>query len=276
MIRIQDFVPPIVQKIRHRLKRQRTPVILRNETFPDYATAQGLCSGGWDSGALAEFIVADARMLQQKPVVTPVELRAMNAAGWALAESKLRDANALNVIDFGGSAGFNYFASAAAFRSVLFHWAVVETPAMAERAGLDIAGPYLTFHTALHEAAVAIAEPHLVFSCGASQYHPQPLTALGELIQLNAPAIVLFRTALNDSSNTVWAIQEAMLSQHLHSPIPETQDILIRYPVTFVPRSAVRDILTASYEIVAEIDEGVLNPLPTPMHGYAFFCRRRG
>jgi len=249
---------------------------LRNETFPDYATTVRLCASGWDSGLLADLIVADARVMRQKPAVTPVELRAINAVGWALAESELRGAKVFNVIDFGGSAGFNYFASVAAFRSVSFRWAVVETPALVERARRDVGGPFLTFHATHQEAVAAMGQPHLIFSAGALQYHPEPLAALQELVELNAPSLVLFRTALSDSSNAVYAIQEAMLSQHLHSALTETCDSLVRYPVTFVPRSAVRDVLASSYEIVAEIDEGVLNPLPTPMHGYAFFCRRRG
>lgn len=276
MIRLYDLVPPIVHKVSDRLRRRAAGGdAVGSKTFPDFAAAAAMCSGGWNDDSLTETIVADAKLARDRAVVTPLELRAIQAVAWALADGA-GVSGSLRVVEFGGSAGFNYSPMQAFFPSVDIRWAIVETPAMVRSAAQELAGVNLSFMTSLKEAAGTIAVPDLVFSCGVLQYLPDPLSTLRDLIALEAPRLVLFRTALNGGDAPVYAVQEAVLSQHLVSrKVIGDIDRQVRYPVTFAPRAAFRDVLRGAYDIVAEVDEGVLNPLPSPMHGFAFFCRRR-
>jgi putative methyltransferase (TIGR04325 family) len=274
MITVRDFIPPVAGKLRDKF-RSRTPLPVEDETFSDYQTAASRCGGGWDDGELARWIARDAGLIRQRafaePAVLPVlEMRAVASIGWIVANRPPRER--LTVLDFGGSAGFNYFAVKSLFRDQRFDWCVVETKATVA-ASAFLSDDELRFA----EDIDAAARPDLVLSSGALQYHPRPLLLLERLIALGAPYLVLFRTTMSDGSDTFYAVQRASLAQHLHAGFPEeAADVAVHYPITFVPRAEVRRLLERDYRIVAEMDEGVLNRIGTrAVHGYGMFCTRR-
>jgi len=275
MIALRDFVPPIVHKVRNRLRARRLPA--EEEVFADYESAARHCTAdGWNDRDFASVVVRDAMQLRDRAIARPaqlpiLELRAIAAIGWVLSDRVERAR--LRVVDFGGSAGWNYFVAKALFDRPQLEWTVVETEALVA-ASAPLSNDELRF---VNDVAAIQQEVDLVFSVGALQYHPRPLDALRALIALDPSYIVLFRTAMIDANESFCAVQCASLSRHLKGELPmDVADVEMRYPVTFVPRAAVREALWARYDIIAEIDEGVLNPVgPRGVHGYGVLCKRR-
>jgi putative methyltransferase (TIGR04325 family) len=274
-ISVRDFVPPIVARIARRF-RPKAPLSVEDRVFPDYESAAAHCVQGWHDRELAAEIVDDAiagrTSADDLPaVLDPIELRAAAAIGWAL-HDRGPSAERLTVLDFGGSAGFNYFAVKALFPRQSFRWHVVETPVMSAAAA-PLAGEELQFVADLSAAP----PPDVIFSCGVLQYLPRPLETIDRLLELRARYLALFRTTMTDTGETICAVQQALRSRHLHfAAAAAGNDVKVRYPVTFVPREVIRERLSRSYDVVVEIDEGVLNRVGSrAIHGYAMLGKRR-
>src|SRR4051794_30729350 len=84
-----------------------------------------------------------------------------------------------SVLDFGGGCGLHYKQA----RSPNVQWAVVETPAMVERAK-ELATDRLQFFTEISEAAEWLGDIDVMHSNGALQYVPHPEHALRHLCAL--------------------------------------------------------------------------------------------
>jgi putative methyltransferase (TIGR04325 family) len=277
MITLGDFVPPVVRKIARRLRRPPAPPV-EQRVFPDYESAVLHCGGGWDDDHLARRVVDDAARMRANTLLVPpripvLELRPLAAIAWMLAERPRPELTGqeLTVVDFGGSAGHNYFAAKALFPALRFRWVVVETAAMAKAASL-FANDELSFVTGV----ASVPAPDLVFSSGAVQYHPRPLDLMRQLLALRAPFIALFRTAMAGGGESFSAVQRASLAVLLReTPVAPEEDVDLLYPVTFAPRGAYRDAFAGNYQIAAELDEGVMYRVGgATVHGYGILARR--
>ncbi len=273
MITIRDFIPPIARRIRERL-RGGPPQRLEDRRFADYESAAAESGEGWNDADLARWVVRDALAVRESASKRPaevqiLELRTIAAIAWVLTQRL--DPGRLSVLDFGGSAGHNYFSVKALFPTVPLHWQIVETEAMV------LATAALASDELLFGNMIAVTTPDVVFSTGAIQYHPHPLELLRQLTGLKAQYIALFRTAMSDQHDTFCAIQRTTLGQHLRKiSVAPDEDFEMLYPVTFVPRDGVRAVLGVDYEIVSEFDEGVMYRVgPAAVHGYGMLCRRR-
>src|SRR5665647_1540419 len=80
------------------------------------------------------------------------------------------------VLDFGGGCGIHY----KMMQSPSVRWAVVETPAMVERAS-EIATDNLRFFASISDAAAWLGDIDVMHSSGALQYARDPAGALREL-----------------------------------------------------------------------------------------------
>ena len=81
-----------------------------------------------------------------------------------------------SVLDFGGGCGVHYKQA----RSPIIRWAVVETPAMVERAS-KLGTDKLKFFTSIAAAADWLGSIDTVYSSGALQYAPDPEHIVGQL-----------------------------------------------------------------------------------------------
>ncbi len=194
----------------------------------------------------------------------------------ALGLSKSNDS--LNVIDFGGGAGYHHtVASQALGRGSKLKWNVVETTVMAKEAQ-RMANHSLKFFDNTNEAAKDLGYIDLVFTSSALQYCSCPVTFLKQLLDLNAKYIYITRTPFSDSNRSIISIQQSKLSANGPGPLPrQYKDREIKFPVTYASRQVIENILSEKYEIRFKTheDEGVFK-MPTAtisMDGY--FCVRK-
>lgn len=102
-------------------------------------------------------------------------------------------AGASTVLDFGGGCGLHYKQA----RSDHVRWAVVETPAMVERAK-TLATDRLQFFTDISEAATWLGDIDVMHSNGALQYTPDPEATLHQLCALRAKKMLWQRVFLGE------------------------------------------------------------------------------
>ncbi len=184
----------------------------------------------------------------------------------------------LNVIDFGGGAGYHYKLAKIAFGSEKkIKWHVVETSEMANKAS-KIKEKNLRFYDDIEDAKNDFMRVDLVFSSSALQYCPDPLYILKELVKINAKYLFITRTPFVESTENIIAIQKSKLSHNGPGPLPDgVKDKTVFYPITYVSRLAVEDILSQNYEIRFMTDEGsgVFNIKGSTINMNGYFCMRK-
>ena len=134
------------------------------------------------------------------------------------------------------------------------------------------------FYDDIMDAKNDLAEVDLVFSSSALQYCRDPIYFLKELVKIDAKYLFITRTPFVDSREHIIAIQKSSLSSNGPGPLPDgIKDKSVFYPITYVSRSAVEDILTQNYEIRFMTDEGsgVFNIKGSTINMNGYFCSRK-
>lgn len=132
--------------------------------------------------------------------------------------------NAQSVLDFGGGCGVHYKEA----NSDVTKWAVVETPAMTERAK-ELATDRLAFFSTIDAAADWLGHIDLMHSNGALQYTHDPEATLKCLCGLGAKRMHWYRTP-------IWTIRrgdirESLLGDNGPGSI-EIREKIVRYAET--------------------------------------------
>jgi hypothetical protein len=150
---------------------------------------------------------------------------------------------ASTVLDFGGGAGIHYKQA----RSQTVRWAVVESPAMVERAG-ELETERLRFFTAISEAAEWLGQVDLMYSNGALQYVPEPLQMLDQLCALKAKRMIWKRMLLS-SSSLEREVQSSLLGDNGPGSSSVAKEKVVKYIRTRIPE---RDFVSAhrDYDLV--------------------------
>jgi putative methyltransferase (TIGR04325 family) len=124
-----------------------------------------------------------------------------------------------NVLDFGGACGIHYKLTKLLFPDNNFRWAVVETPAMVNRAR-SLETESLRFFQDVKSAAEWVGNVHLVNSNSALQYLEDPLHTVDELLELRSTVVFWERLFLSNGQ-THADRQRSMLFDHGPGPAPE-------------------------------------------------------
>lgn len=106
-------------------------------------------------------------------------------------------AGVTSVLDFGGGCGQHY--KVARRDNPIIKWAVVETPAMADRAS-ELATNKLRFFTSIPEARGWLGDIDVMHSDGAIQYTPDPEKTLRQLCSIGAREMQWKRVFLSDKA----------------------------------------------------------------------------
>jgi putative methyltransferase (TIGR04325 family) len=181
--------------------------------------------------------------------------------------------------DFGGGGGYHYTIASKALGndSVNLKWHIVETTEMVKEAQ-RISTDYLKFYDGIAEAAKDFETIDLVFTSSALQYCPNPVIILEKLIALDAKYLFLTRTPFVESTRNIISTQTSNLSANGPGPLPKGfNDKKVTYPITYVSRKTIENILTKKYEIRFITDEGEsifgLRKEKISINGY--FCVRK-
>lgn len=247
---IKKLIPPVFVNL---INNQFQP----NIEYPTFEAALLACQNdAYQNTDLTHVVVEKnliyRELIQSEPVFDLASLRTLIALG------AIHSGNKLNVLDFGGGGGYHYtIAKTALGSSKLINWCVVETLAMSNQAQ-QLADGNLCFFTDINSARNSIDELDLVFTSSALQYCPDPLMFLRELVDLNASYLFITRTPFLEDNRTIITTQTSNLSSNGPGPLPlKFTERKIAYPLTYIGRDVVEEIITKKYEIRFKIDEGV-------------------
>lgn len=244
---LSDLIPPLLVQL---LKRHRTA----KQVFPSYEDALLHCGVSAYEGDR----VPDVVFRKTKALVNSCQLhRLVGATGQVnpvlgvIAARYIADSpGVINVLDVGGACGAHYFYAKAALREVGLRWCVVETESMVARAK-ELTASDLMFVTDVSEGAKSLGKIHLLHSSSTLQYLPDPLEVLSQLISLEANVMLLSRLGLTEGESYT-IIQTSTLSANGPGPLPAgVKDGLVTYPVTFMNRRTLEDLVCQKYVILA-------------------------
>jgi putative methyltransferase (TIGR04325 family) len=139
-----------------------------------------------------------------------------------------------SVLDFGGGCGIHYKQA----RSPGIRWAVVETPAMVERAK-ELATEKLQFFTSISVAADWLGSIDVMHSNGALQYTPDPEQTIRQLCALQAKKM-LWQRVLLSNSHAEREIQSSLLGDNGPGTL-RIKEKTVRYARTKIPERAFLD-----------------------------------
>jgi putative methyltransferase (TIGR04325 family) len=142
-------------------------------------------------------------------------------------------AGASSVLDFGGGCGLHYKQA----RSPTVRWAVVETPAMVERAK-ELATDRLCFFTSIPDAADWLGSVDVMHSNGAIQYTTDPMRTVESLCSLGARKMLWSRLKLS-ADIVERTVQASNLIDNGPGPAPRTvKNKTVKYGHTRIPEAA--------------------------------------
>lgn len=214
-----------------------------------YADALAACAQGAYEGDDLVAVVVEKTAIANAQIA---QHRLLDANAWRtlMAVGLAQQGGPLNVIDFGGAAGYHHtMAHLALGQHVPLNWCVVETPTMVRHAA-RLARPGLHFFDTLQAARAHLGHVDLVFSSSALQYCPDPLATLAQLLDVGADKFVLTRTPLAEGAHSVVTTQQSMLGANGPGPLPPGHvDRLVTYPISYVPRLQAEALIQQRYAI---------------------------
>jgi hypothetical protein len=136
---------------------------------------------------------------------------------------------ASTILDFGGGCGIHY--KQAHSRSA--RWAVVESPAMVERAS-ELSTDRLQFFASISDAADWLGPIDLMHSNGALQYAPEPELTLRQLCGLGSKTMLWHRVLLSREAIQS-EVQTSLLGDNGPGRLSRIKEKNVRYTRTKIP-----------------------------------------
>ena len=269
----RDLVPPALLAAMRKLKARSGKT-----TYANYAEALSACSkDGYENQKVVDVVVQKTISYRDSLAARPALVDATNAYSLIAVLLSMVPGKTIRVVDFGGAAGAHYFLARSILpESIELNWVVVETPAMAQRAGLALGNQELRFSKDLQEAESILGQVDLVHTSGTLQCVPEPYEQLRQLINIQAEYMLLNRLGVTQGDHEVITIHRSQLSWNGPGPMPSgVRDGEISYPFTFPQESVIREMIRGSYTEIAEFEDnsGIFPVGAEPIVGMALLVR---
>jgi putative methyltransferase (TIGR04325 family) len=150
------------------------------------------------------------------------------------------------VLDFGGACGVHY--KEAILHTPDVRWAVVETPAMVDRAS-ELASDRLKFFTSIATASYWLGSIDLMHSNGALQYAADPKNVVSELCAARATRMYWRRLVFSQGA-TVREMQGSFLADNGPGTADSVEEKRVEYCRTRIPEQTFIDAHSARYRLV--------------------------
>ncbi len=267
---VKQLIPPLLIKLikkRHQSKKN----------YLSYQDAALVCQKNAYQGEDLTTVVVHKNLIYRDEIKANPSFDLTNLR-ILIALAGMQTSEKLNVLDFGGGGGSHYVAAKIALGlTKSIQWRVVETVAMSSQAQ-RLSNEELKFFSDIDGARDSVNGFDLVFTSSALQYCPEPLISLESLINLNAPYLFITRTPFVNSLDKIITIQNSRLSNNGPGPLPPCyKDRAVTYPVTYVSRTKVEELINRKYFIKYKINETGdvfdFNDASISMTGY--FCIRK-
>lgn len=240
-------------------KQLKTPSNHNCETlFDSFESAMAVCEGGYEKESLITVVHERTKKYRDeltsgKRIVS--DFRSLRPLlGVSLARPAARD---LNIIEFGGACGADYFlAKALLCNRTGLRWHVVERPSMVKASG-DLEDGQLKFYDDVTKAKNDLGRVDIVFTSGALQYVSQPYEILKQLTECEASNFFITRFGLSTLSKELITVQSFHLSENgPPGPMPlGINDDILKVPLTMVRQDKVEEILSKNYRIHLQLNE---------------------
>lgn len=135
------------------------------------------------------------------------------------------------VLDFGGGAGLHY--KVARRQRPDIRWAVVETPAMVQRAK-ELGTDRLMFFERIDQAADWLGSVDLLHSNGAIQYVPDALETVRTLCTVRPATLAWYRVPISEERE----VQTSYLSDNGPGSLLASREKLVRYERNWISEQA--------------------------------------
>ena len=201
------FIPPILLDLKRGLQRRLKggpvlPPLAFEGPLPSWQDAVAR-SEGWNSSAITEKTLSMASKVRDGIIEFEQDTLAREKIIYSdtilafLVLTLARQKNRLDVVDFGGSLGTNFFQNRKILRNlggIPFSWNIVERPVLADLGCRNFSTAELRFFTDIEQAAQSRADPidAFLFS-GSFQYLPDPPAFLDRLIAMGANILAFDR-----------------------------------------------------------------------------------
>ena len=273
---LRDFVPPVAFSVARRLVPRP-----RRKRYGTYEEALADCpENGYANADIVQVVLEKTKPYRDRVFRTeaPLQLSATSAYSLCSLLGSV-ESQEINVIDFGGACGAHYFLARALLpSSCKLNWIVVETPAMARRAGAVLATDELGFSSDLSAAAASLKRVDLIHTSGTLQYIDKPYDCLRALVSVSASQILFNRLGLTRGQQDVITVQEAWLSGNGPGPMPRgIPDRKLRFPCIFPKESEFYDAIGETYDVVMKFDDpsGIFPVDDEPIIGVGLLARRK-
>lgn len=274
----RELVPPALLTAMRRIKGRSG-----KERYATYTEALAACSkDGYENQEVVEVVTLKTLRYRNELNQTekPTSVNTTNAYSLVGLLLSVGRENQINVLDFGGAAGAHYFLARSILpKSTKLNWVVVETPAMAERAGALLENNELHFTADLNEARDWLIQVDLLHTSGTMQCVPDPYEQLQQLINIKAEYMLLNRLGLTQGDHDVVTIHKSQLSWNGPGPLPAgIRDGEASYPFTFAQELAIRDMLNKYYEEIAIFEDksGIFPVGDEPIVGMGILAKYLG
>jgi len=252
---------------------------IANRIYESYEDALKVCSApGYEAKELVNVVIEKTKILEKeitnKNVFDFSILRIISAI--LLAQNNKE----INVIDFGGAAGHHYLIAKKILGDKFnLNWNVIETTRMTNECSKIFSSKNLNFYDNAQKVKNNSNEIDLVFTSSALQYCSNPVSTLRELLALNAKYLFITRTPFSPLDHDLISVQKSLLSDNGPGPLPNSfQEKIIYYPVTFISRKKIEDLISENYDVefILEEDHAKLFLQDIPINNYyGYFCKKK-
>lgn len=196
--------------------------------------------------------------------------------------SQLDISKSINILDFGGGAGTQYFLARKLLdKDIRIKWHVVETNIMVEEAkDSKLENNELKFFNNIADAVQDMKLINLINANSSLTYTDRPLNYLEELLNLDFEQFFITRTPLNEKSRkNIVGIQSSSLSTNGQGAIPKELNIddeIIKYPYTAISKEILEEKISkfARVKFLIKEDSGVYQTKQGKFTMYVYLIRK--
>lgn len=250
----------LIKKFINRLILRFKILFKKKKRFNSFEEASNSCRNGYENELLIRTIAEKTNLFEKELSRNKLNMdfnaiRTLATLGILSSHNK----NFFKVVDFGGACGYHYLIARKFLdKNSRFNWLVLETPPMVDAAHkLHSDKPEIEFKSSLSKSlADKFQDSDLLIAGSSLQYCPNPLTMLCDLMSLNPEYIFITRTPMS-KENDFFDVQNSFTGNNGPGKIPNGfPNLIVKYPISFVRKSAYKNIIEAKYDIIFDIHEG--------------------
>ena len=207
---------------------------------------------------------------------SPTILRSIEGILLFANKSGLQIGSRINILDFGGACGLNFFIARYLLPNFSVKCIVVETSEMVKYNNKRNTVPDLSFISNVHEISNLSFKPDIIICDSSLQYTQNPCETLRELLSFSPPVCSINRIPLTELNYSQKLIQKSKIKNNGPTIYKSNKfSKKIYYPLTVDPLHKIQELLEGHFKIIRIYKDGVLNHndlTEKSVFSYSFWC----